>query len=98
MGKKSSPPPPVVEWENGFPAVYATVEQYRGANLLYFTCPYCGERHQHGGGSTAEDPRENAGHRLSHCVRARTHDRGYIIRVSDKWREHLPLSTSQRKP
>ena len=98
MTRSGHPLPAVTEWQDGIPVVCASVEQYRRQYLLYITCPYCGERHQHGGGSMAEDPRENAGHRLSHCVRSVAGDRGYILRVPDNWREHLPPNARQRKP
>lgn len=96
MSRSARLVPTVIEWQNGIPVVDASVERYRRQYLLYVACPYCGERHQHGGGSIVEDPRENAGHRLSHCVRQRPGDRGYIIRVPDNWREQLPLNERQR--
>jgi len=37
-----------------------------GVWCLFVLCPFCGERHQHGGGSGA---RPGLGHRLSHCIR-----------------------------
>lgn len=31
------------------------------------TCPLCGGKHTHGGGSYQDDPREMLGHRIAHC-------------------------------
>ena len=38
-----------------------------GAVWVVEQCPYCGERHVHGGGGPNEDPRRFLGHRVPHC-------------------------------
>jgi len=30
-------------------------------------CPYCSQRHYHGGGKVGDDPRAALGHRVAHC-------------------------------
>lgn len=52
-------------------------------------CPYCGKRHEHGGGELSEDPRQHLGHGAAHCARAPAG--GYVLceapteRVSPWW-------------
>jgi hypothetical protein len=33
------------------------------------SCPYCGRRHSHGGGTRTEDPRDFLGLRVAHCAK-----------------------------
>jgi len=48
------------------PLVPTYVECARdGIWSLIVACPFCGDRHQHGGGSDAEP---DIGYRLSHCL------------------------------
>ena len=45
-----------------------------GSDLWAFDCPDCGKQHLHGAG---------AGHRVSHCLRAKVGDEGYILELAD---------------
>jgi hypothetical protein len=41
-------------------------------------CPVCGQRHVHGGGTIAGDPRELLGHRVAHCG-LNVESNGYVL-------------------
>ncbi|TQE91480.1 MAG: hypothetical protein FKY71_20200 [Spiribacter salinus] len=55
----------------GIPNAYAVLRWHgrrkrtRYATWVVRSCPFCGERHEHGGGDG--DPREFLGYRESHC-------------------------------
>ena len=36
--------------------------------LIVVRCPYCGNRHTHGGGREGDDPRTFLGYRATHCT------------------------------
>lgn len=60
----------VLGYEDGIPVVGATAQQYKGVTLLTLVaCPYCGRRHEHGGGE---------GHRVAHCGGSG----GYIVKIA----------------
>jgi len=46
-------------------------------NVLKGACPYCGKTHTHSAGRGSA-PR--LGHRVSHCRRKTSQDRGYILK------------------
>lgn len=58
----------------GIPNAYATLawhgrrKRTRYATWVVRSCPFCGERHEHGGGPADSDPREFLGFRESHCA------------------------------
>ena len=57
----------------GIPNAYATLQWHgrrkrtRYATWVIASCPFCGERHEHGGGPGEGDPREHLGYREPHC-------------------------------
>ncbi len=40
-------------------------------------CPYCGKKHTHG--APQRPSGRHQGHRVSHCLRKKPQDRGYIL-------------------
>jgi len=54
---------------------------------LVITCPYCGKKHNHGGGTESEDIQESAGHRGSHCGTAK--NEGYVLVIPDDIKSEL---------
>lgn len=61
---------------------------------LYIRCPYCGDLHQHGGGDLAGPP--DLGHRLSHCVFAKS--RGYeLVPGPEGMPKPKPLSMGEKR-
>jgi hypothetical protein len=59
-----------IEYENGFPVLYRDTE-----DSTTDPCPYCGNGHYHGKGD---------GHRVSHCPRPHTDNKGYVIKTRNK--------------
>jgi hypothetical protein len=60
---------------------------------LYVQCPYCGDLHQHGGGSLAGPP--DLGDRFSHCVFAEP--RGYeLVPGPEGMPKPKPLSMAEK--
>jgi hypothetical protein len=47
---------------------WATLERGRECfDWVVNRCPFCEQRHSHGGGALDGDPRLKLGHRISHC-------------------------------
>lgn len=49
----------------------ATVRLVRGRDCWLWVidrCPFCGKRHEHGGGELSGDPRRVLGTRTPHCI------------------------------
>ena len=83
--RKRKTPGPVLGHENGFPVVPVTVARgERGNYLVVHACPYCGEKHVHGGGRPNEDPHEYAFHRVQHCINPPPKCPGYVLRIVEK--------------
>lgn len=63
------------------PTIFGTVHSRYGAWVITITCPYCGDRHTHGGGALDEAP--EWGYRYAHCtwpmVRGGEYGPAYII-------------------
>jgi hypothetical protein len=47
--------------------VHTVISKKDGFRLLAITCPYCGERHIHGGGPIGDDVQKWGGSRYCHC-------------------------------
>lgn len=77
----------------GFQEGYPVIACYRIDNQLTFMCPFCGQRHWHGGGKSGE-PGAGDGHRVAHCLwRRQDNDKGYFLREVVDWRlsGYLPV-------
>ncbi len=60
-----------VDGHDGEPLVIAHARLRKGTQIYQWIvpeCPFCGERHFHGGGETSGDPLRLLGHRLAHCL------------------------------
>jgi hypothetical protein len=51
---------------------------HRGFRWEVPSCPICGKRHLHGGGSRQDDPRKVLSHRVAHCFRP-PENNGYTL-------------------
>jgi hypothetical protein len=61
------------------PTVTATSRRVRGVWIIKLTCPHCGEKHTHGGGTGLVPHGE---HRIAHCRDGTT--RGYFIKLAEE--------------
>jgi len=51
------------------PIALATLERHATGYLwIVPVCPHCHQRHTHGGGPLAGNPRDLLGHRVGHCI------------------------------
>jgi hypothetical protein len=54
--------------------------------ILQGTCPYCGEKHSHGGGVDVHPARY--GHRLAHCCGPVVDNDGYVLIPKNEGNPH----------
>lgn len=68
--------------------VFVTRDESAGVWLLEVQCPFCGDRHQHGGGPLSLDT-PDLGHRISHCARPDRADYELVLGPTDMVRPQV---------
>ena len=76
-------------WPLDWPQVSTYAQRRDGVWNLFILCPFCGDRHEHGGGN---DATPGLGSRLSHCSHG-TQRSEYVLVPGPKGMEKPPAQT-----